>query len=262
MKNFVYCIDKNFNNQAFLSMSSLLQSTSEKLQIYVIHKNPSTFKKFEKKIYNNFSNCTLKKIKFKYNIKNYPNLKKSHVSEATYYRLFIADHIDDDIDYITYLDADTYILKSPIQKINKHINIMKDSGKILTALTTNKYEDLETKDMFERLGIDKKYFNGGVMVIDLVNWKKQKITDKFITVKNTLLEKIVYWDQDILNRYFDGEYENLDKNLNYLVNLSLDKKIKEEILIFHFVGKDKPWNVDMTDNDFKNFYDNLYKHYL
>ena len=35
--NFLYCFDKNYNTQAFSSMISLLNNTSKRISIYVIH---------------------------------------------------------------------------------------------------------------------------------------------------------------------------------------------------------------------------------
>ena len=41
--NFLYCFDTNYNTQAFTSMISLLNNTSRKINIYVIH-NEDDFK--------------------------------------------------------------------------------------------------------------------------------------------------------------------------------------------------------------------------
>ena len=66
----------------------------------------------------------LKKIiihKFKYKINDFPNLGYGHVSEATYYRLFLSEFIDEEVEYLIYLDADVLCLKNPIQEIEKSI---------------------------------------------------------------------------------------------------------------------------------------------
>lgn len=257
MHNFVYCIDKKFNLHAYLSIVSLLKSTSENISIYIIHKSPRSFVKYKKLLYKFFPNCKLYIIKFKFNIKKYPNLKNSHVSEATYYRMFISDHIEENIEYITYLDADAYIVKDPTESISQYIKKMKNENKILSALSTNFIEEEKTRDIFNRLQISHKYFNAGVMILNVKEWKKQKISNNFKKLKDEISDSILYWDQDILNKYFDGDYVDLSSSLNYLVNLEEDKKISGEIEIFHFVGKNKPWNTDSYDNEFKSFYDSL-----
>ena len=42
----------------------------------------------------------------------------------------------------------------------------------------------------------------------------QKVTNKFIKNMNHLAEKILWWDQDVLNYTFDGKYTELSKFLN------------------------------------------------
>ena len=43
--NFLYCFDKNYNTQAFSSMISLLNNTSKRISIYVIHNEEMRMKK-------------------------------------------------------------------------------------------------------------------------------------------------------------------------------------------------------------------------
>ena len=53
-------------------------------------------------------------IKFNDDFSLFPNTKKSHVSRATYYRLFLEDYFKDELDEIVYLDSDTVIIKNPL----------------------------------------------------------------------------------------------------------------------------------------------------
>ena len=111
--NFVYCLDKNYNDHAFLSIASLLEKVHDECNIYIIHKTPKSFKEHLTVLKKLFSQHNLKIIKFQYKIGDYPKLKNAHVSEATYYRLFIDKHISENVDFITYIDSDAYILDSP-----------------------------------------------------------------------------------------------------------------------------------------------------
>ena len=49
MYNVIYAIDKNYNTQLFVAISSLLDKIEEKINIYVIHKDPETFDPYFKK---------------------------------------------------------------------------------------------------------------------------------------------------------------------------------------------------------------------
>ena len=50
MINFVVCFDKNYNDVAYLFLHTLLKSVSEKINIYIVHQNPSSFDHIEEKI--------------------------------------------------------------------------------------------------------------------------------------------------------------------------------------------------------------------
>ena len=84
MKDFLYCFDSNYNQQALTSIFSLLDNTSSKINLYIIHNDPTTFK--IQKIINHKNLDIFKIYKFKNDKKiDFPNLNNSHVSEATYY---------------------------------------------------------------------------------------------------------------------------------------------------------------------------------
>ena len=52
MLTFLYCLDKNYNIQAFTSIISLLENIDEPIKILMLHKEPDTFleNKFYKQI--------------------------------------------------------------------------------------------------------------------------------------------------------------------------------------------------------------------
>ena len=60
MLNLLYCIDENYNKQAYISIASILENTSQEINVYIIHKSPTSFKEYRKKLIhsenlNNFS---------------------------------------------------------------------------------------------------------------------------------------------------------------------------------------------------------------
>ena len=46
-------------------------------------------------------------------------------------------------------------------------------------------------------------------------WSKKNIKDKLIDLMRSNYENIIFWDQDVLNLYFDGNFNRIDKDLNY-----------------------------------------------
>lgn len=261
--NFVYCLDKNYNDHAFLSITSLLEKVHDECNIYIIHKTPKSFKEHLTVLKKLFSQHNLKIIKFQYKIGDYPKLKNAHVSEATYYRLFIDKHISENVDFITYIDSDAYILDSPEILLKALIEELSNKDIPLAAKTTDQFQLGESLDIFERLNINKKYFNAGVLVINLKEWRAQSIGEKLRKKVFELEESIVYWDQDILNAQFNGDYVELGESLNFLIDVNTEKSQNfENIKIIHYVGKLKPWDHEAKVQNINSFYLTLHRKYL
>ena len=48
MLNLLYCIDENYNKQAYISIASILENTSQEINVYIIHKSPTSFQEYRK----------------------------------------------------------------------------------------------------------------------------------------------------------------------------------------------------------------------
>ena len=174
--NFLYCFDENYNIQGYLSIYSLLENVDNKISIYIIHKDPKSFEKYKKKIVNHPKAGLIKIHKFEKNI-NFPNLEEAHVSEATYYRLFVTDHIAKDVGHLIYLDADTVVINKVSEDLNNMVEKLRKSNLTIAAKTE---EELSVNT--KRLNMkSNKYFNAGVMVIDYEKWIKDSLSKKLIS---------------------------------------------------------------------------------
>ena len=264
MFDIVYCIDKNFNKQAFLSISSLLETHQTRFyNIYIIHKNPLSFYKYKRKLGRIFSMKNIKILKFRHKIKNYPNLKKSHVSEATYYRMFIGEYISNSKDFVIYIDADAYFVNNIEKKIEEVIKKMIKKNYLIGAKTEFDLIKNESPDIFKRLEMNHRYFNAGVMVINLKNWKYEKFSEKLIEQLNYIANKIIFWDQDVLNSLINGNFEELPFELNYLVDINFPENLSlNNVDIVHYAGKVKPWTKRGLSINSNTYYNRLSKKYL
>ena len=220
MLNFLYCFDKNYNIQASVSIYSLLENLNEKIDLYIIHENSSDLN-LPVKIKNHRNLNTLNLYDFKKNSFTFPKVEGAHVSEATYYRFFIENHLPSNIDYITYLDADIVTVKNPIEIIENQIIELKNSNYIISVNS-----ELQSQNKSLKLR-NSKYFNAGVMLIDYKKWKNKNMLKNLVEITKNRTEDLVFWDQDVLNIYFDGEYLELPKFLNYkLYSSPYQKKTK------------------------------------
>ena len=249
MLNFLYCLDENYNEQCLTSIYSILNYSDMECSFYIIHKDPSTLEPLNKKIldHNNLKNFVVKE--FKDNVIDFVNLEKVHVTEPSYYRLFMTNYVPEDISKIIYVDPDVVCLKKFNDEIINSIKIMENQNLNLAAVTETPYE--VDKDNAVRLSLkNKKYFNAGVLIINLSNWRELNIAKEFENLLKTNKERLELHDQDILNIFYDGNYFELNKNMNFTVPGGGEKYLKkiiefkfENITFIHYSGNKKPWHI-------------------
>ena len=261
MLNFVYCFDSNYNLQGLTSINSIAEKIDEKISIHIIHDNPNSF---NKSLLEKYKNVDLNIYQINVDKLDFPNLKGSHVSKATYYRLFISKFLPKDLDYIIYLDADIVCLNDPLKILNEMILELKRSNYFLYAKTEiTKDKDKET---FNRLSLNgEKYFNAGVLNLDYQYWLSKKIEESCLRILNENYDIIKFWDQDILNMYFDGAYLDLNEFFNFdfgIFNFDVDefwRFIYKYVYFAHFNGKGKPWHVNNILIQSSAVYQNEYR---
>ncbi len=266
--NFVYAIDANYNQQAYISINSLAKNIDEEISILVIHQDPSSFNKYKEQLINlqNIKQITIKR--FESDWKNFPELEEAHVSEATYYRLFIDEYLDKEVEFYIYLDADVVCINNPLSEISRSIKKMDALNLSIAARTenvliVNKETRMDYRHMFERLKMKSgSYFNAGVMIINHNEFLKN---NTYSLLRDHLVENISnieYWDQDVLNSYFDGEYVELIEQLNFKMLLTSvtypNSHLEANVLLIHYQGSWKPWSIRGALNMNSEFYQNYF----
>ena len=94
------------------------------------------------------------------------------------------------------------------------------------------------------------------MVIDVAKWRENKVENQLISLQNKLSDVIEFWDQDVLNSYFDGNYVELPDSHNFFIDLALNNgptSVPNNIVSVHYIGKTKPWSVKgilQSDSEF------------
>lgn len=179
---------------------------------------------------------------------------KKYITQATYYRLIIADLLPQDIHRVIYLDGDIIVRKSLKELWNMNLD------GIAVGTVTDMAED---KHDYKRLGYDKKYgyFNAGVLLINLDYWRENNMKSVFFNLIANEPQRIVLHDQDVLNITL----YNKKKDLSFIYNAQsgffhhqehteLGKKyneywpqLKQAIIdpaIIHYTDKIKPWHIE------------------
>jgi len=223
------------NNSYAVHLATMLFSLFEnklpetRYQIYIIDGDLSRENKFKLNIllqyYNTFP------VYLKVDKKLYVNCKAwGHVSREAFYRISIPDILDQKIERALYLDSDM-IIKGDLQELWHNEKL---EHYFLGAV--------EDPVNFAGITLPKgyRYFNSGVLLMNLEMWRKKNISSKVLEFINQNPEKIKWWDQDALNAVLYDKWLPLDYKWNYQVYRMGHMNI--EPVIIHFNTDVKPWN--------------------
>jgi lipopolysaccharide biosynthesis glycosyltransferase len=187
-----------------------------------------------------------------------PNHESSYFTLANYYRLFFADLVPNDLDKLLYLDIDTLV----VGNLNELMQID------LEGFAVGAVQDIEMH-LRTDLGIDKltDYFNSGVMLIDLHQWRVQQVTEHACNIILEYPDKIRGWvDQDALNMLFKGNWYHLDWRYNLMngyIPHDLPRRDYNKFLtqknIIHYNGTPKPWH-RACESRFRYLYQQYARH--
>ena len=104
--------------------------------------------------------------------------------------------------------------------------------------------------------------------IYLEKWNKNELSNKLLKRLSLIEDKIQFWDQDVLNSYFNSNYLELEEKFNYKINNDLGykkeftfkiiKKNVKGVIFAHYSGKFKPWTVKGALYSSSFFYQDYY----
>lgn len=178
-----------------------------------------------------------------------------HVSIATYFRLLIPRLLPENLKKVIYLDCDL-VVKQDINLLwqtDVAENYVFATHDTWIRSVSGEYGLLN----YQELGIphDTKYFNAGVLLINLDKWRCDNISDKAFEYLGHNSEYIRWDDQDVLNALFAGAWGELDPRWNvtdgfYTETSQKDNPFTEDVYntivqdpyIIHFSTAKKPWN--------------------
>lgn len=153
---------------------------------------------------------------------------------ATYYRFIMGNVLYGYVNKILYLDADILCIGS----LKKLLEI--DMGNSIIIGICDFLENFKIR--MEELEIKNgKYFNAGVMYIDVNKWYQEKISERAMQLLRDDPKRYKSLDQDVLNVLLDGKVFFVDKKWDYMYDtMRMKHQLPEGIILIHFTG-DKPW---------------------
>ncbi len=166
-----------------------------------------------------------------------------YISITTYLRLFAPFLLPDNIDRILYLDCDI-ICNGDILDLYK----MDFSDNVIVGCRNMLPERLRSWSIRNnrRLSLDDdyKYINAGVLLINLDLFRKRTSVDDIVKVINDYSERLLFQDQDVINKIFFDIIKVIDNKYNFQVNPYEGVIDYNDIRLVHFSEKEKPWNED------------------
>lgn len=158
----------------------------------------------------------------------------SGVSESVYFRLCMIDELD--VDRCLYLDADIICLNS----LNEFYEINFTKEEFVAVVDDRHPSESKRRNKLYILK-DGKYFNAGVMFIDVNTWKKENVKERCLKILIKDASYIDDWDQGILNIVLDGRTKYIKEKFNFWPKNIL--YTLRNVVIRHYIGKKKPWKL-------------------
>jgi lipopolysaccharide biosynthesis glycosyltransferase len=181
----------------------------------------------------------------------------SQFTVATYYRLLIPRLLPENIKKVIYLDCDTIVLDDIgdlwDQDIENHYLLAVPEMWTETMYVSSQFGLKLYKEL--NIPAQNKYFNAGVLVLNLQKWREDDIANKIINYLRQYKDYVLWLDQDGMNAILSGKWGELDPKWNVMTILyrynswkesSFDHETFEKLIkspaILHFTESNKPWH--------------------
>ncbi len=251
--NILVAINKKYVRQLNILLKSIEYSNNEEnFNIYILHKNLD-----KEDMENIIESLDLSRFKIndikipKCEIDKFPVFEKRY-SEEIYFRLYASKYLPEDIDRVLYLDADTLVINNLRELYETDFE-----GNYFVAATHIKKVLHKINEIRLDIKEDEPYINTGVLLINLKALRKVDVEEKVKKFIKDNKKKLLLPDQDIVATLFGDKIKLVDE-LKYnlgerawkLYNLNNPKSkitlrwIRNNTVIIHYYGRNKPWNKD------------------
>lgn len=248
--NISYGVDKNFLFGAAISMASVFVHNKHVpvvVHLFTDYIDDDYLQRFES-MARAFS---VEIIIYLIDPECFSHLPTSYVwSYATYFRLLSFDYLSRYISNVLYLDADV-ICKGKLDCFQQLSFLDGEYAAVIPDI-----ESMQEKSAIRLKWpeIEGKYFNAGVIFVNLTKWHEEKLTSLSLKYLcgDSEYGRLKYLDQDVLNIIFgmNNIYLSRDYNCIYTIKNELKAKdefayrktIKDSVILIHYTGATKPWH--------------------
>jgi lipopolysaccharide biosynthesis glycosyltransferase len=178
-----------------------------------------------------------------------------HLNKSAYYRLMFARILPNEVSKLVYLDSDLVVLGDlnklwEIEVADNYVMAAQDCGIpfVSSPYGIKKYKELS-------ISSEQKYFNSGVLVMNITKWRSEDIDVKLFQYLEKYREDVQHHDQEAMNAVFAGKWGEISPQWNQTPLLfgysSWQESPYQELdysnaihdpYIVHFASNAKPWN--------------------
>lgn len=177
-----------------------------------------------------------------------------HIPAAAYARLLMGKYLPSTVERVLYLDGDLVALTDvqPLWSTDLKGYPMAAVQDPAAGLVGQSAQMMHWEGW--DIPVGTPIFNSGLMVIDLVRWRKERLFARAMQVAREHDDRMRWHDQDALNYVIRGEFEMLDPAWNLMTHLyypphrdtvvydqSIVERCIREPKILHFCCDYRPW---------------------
>ena len=164
---------------------------------------------------------------------------------TTYYKLALSDLLSRDVRKVIWLDSDLAVLGDIARLWDEPIG---ERHALAVPDAVVRYVSSRCGIAgYRELGIPPRarYFNAGVMVIDLALWRRDRVSERALEYVRQYRDRVWFWDQEGLNAVLAGQWGELDSRWNHNASVpggaTPGGSVAGSSWIVHFAGNLKPW---------------------
>ena len=188
------------------------------------------------------------------NLDDYQELNVGIYSKSSMIRLLVPQLFSEDVERVLYIDSDVVVnddisqlwhfrLDSlPVWAVNDGL-----PGAFKNSIT-DRFPEVDARD-------NALYFNSGVLLINLPEWRSQKISERALEFLKEHSQKLSFPDQDALNAVIAGHWGQLPNRWNmqvYRINQPYGASAGERGIVHYTTFK--PWERGYTSRHKVTFF--------
>ena len=251
-----YTADGNYLVPVTVSLFSLLENFSfaQPLEVYLVSGGISEDQKKQvQESLGKFADLPWKLHWISPNVSCLSSLRvEAHFNQTVYLRILLPELLPAAVGKILYLDCDT-VIQADISPLfftpTKGFALL--AAQDLMGVFASPLNCLEGRYSAFGISGEDKYFNAGVLLLDLDLWRSQGLTKRVLEFAANNPDMLWLADQNAINIALHGMIGELDRRWNFQFTLKNIRKglwpfpvlsnegIQGDIL--HFISEEKPW---------------------